>query len=111
MSPAHLAALMDRASLHGVDRFFMQLRRMLSPLERPVATASNQRRVWRGYSPYNPVRVQQLVDIYRVFYNYAKPGRNQVTADGKAVPGKTPAERLGLAKGLVRIEDILYFDK
>lgn len=110
-SPAHLAALMDRASLHGVDRFFMQLRRMLSPLERPVATASNQRRVWRGYSPYNPARVQQLVDIYRVFYNYAKPGRNQVTPEGIVVPGKTPAERLGLAKGLVRIEDILYFDK
>lgn len=30
--------------------------------------------------------------------------------DGKPLPGRTPAMKLGTAKGLVRIEDILYFD-
>lgn len=111
MAPSHLAAVMDRASLHGIDRFFMQLRRMLSPLERPISTASNQGRVWRGYSPYDPGRVQQLIDIYRVFYNFAKPGERRKDADGNSMPGQTPAMRLGLAKGLVRIEDILYFGR
>ena len=36
----HLARLYQKASLHGIDRFFMQVRRRLSLLERPIATAS-----------------------------------------------------------------------
>jgi hypothetical protein len=39
-----------RASLNPVDRFFMQVRRRLSTMERPIASASNQRRMWHGYS-------------------------------------------------------------
>jgi transposase-like protein len=104
-----VAALMDRASLHGIDRFFMQLRRMLSLLERPIATPSNTGRVWRGYSPYNPAMVQQLIDIYRVYYNYAKVGEPWKGVEGVIRPSATPAMRLGLARGPVRIADILYF--
>lgn len=36
----HLAKLYARASLHATDKFFMQLRRRLSLLERPIQTAS-----------------------------------------------------------------------
>ena len=36
----HLAWLYRKASLHGIDRFFMQVRRRLSLLERPIASAS-----------------------------------------------------------------------
>lgn len=54
----------------------------------------------RVYSPYNPAIIQKLLDIYRVYYNYCAVGKG----------GKTPAMRLGLAKGKIRIEDILYFD-
>ena len=111
LDPDHVAALMDRASLHGIDRFFMQLRRMLSPLERPISTPSNVGRVWRGYSPYNPVMVQQLIDIYRVYYNYAKLGDPWKGVEGVIRPRATPAMRLGLARGLVRVEDILYFGR
>lgn len=61
-----MAILHARASLHSIDRFFMQVRRLVSLLERPIATPSNMGRVWRGYSPYRPDRIQQLLDIYRV---------------------------------------------
>lgn len=36
----HLARPYQKASLHAIDRFFMQVRRRLSVLERPISTAS-----------------------------------------------------------------------
>ena len=95
-----MAIVFARASMHAIDRYFMQVRRLLMALERPIHTPSNDGRVWRGYSPYDPTRVQKLLDIYRCYYNFVKKGRDH----------KTPAMRLGLAKGPIRIEDILYFD-
>lgn len=95
-----MAIVFARASMHAIDRYFMQIRRLLMALERPIHTPSNDGRVWRGYSPYNPTRVQPLLDVYRCFYNFVKIGKD----------GRTPAMRLGLAKGPIRIEDILYFD-
>lgn len=93
-----MATVYARASLHTIDSFFMQIRRLLMALERPIHTPSNDGRVWRGYGPYDPGRIQQLLDIYRAFHNFVKVGGD----------GKTPAMRLGLARGPVRIEDILY---
>jgi hypothetical protein len=52
-----------------------------------------------GYSLYNPVVIQRLLNIYRVFYNYAKKGDDK----------KTPAMRLGLAAGPVDIGRIISF--
>lgn len=97
--PDHLARLYARASLHAIDRFFMQVRRRVSLLERPFQTASASRRVWYGYSPYKPEVVEKLLTIFRVFYNYVAAGDDK----------KTPAMRLGLAKAPIDIEDILYF--
>ena len=95
----HMAWLYRKASLHGIDRFFMQVRRRLSVLERPVATASKAGRKWYGYSAYKPDTIVKLLGIFRVFYNYCATGKD----------GKTPAMRLGLAKGVVDLEDIIYF--
>jgi len=95
----HLARLYQKASLHGIDRFFMQVRRRLSVLERPIASASKARRKWYGYGAYNPATIVKLLGIFRVFYNYCAVGKD----------GKTPAMRLGLAKGKVDLEDIIYF--
>jgi transposase-like protein len=95
----HLAWLYNKASLRAIDAFFMQVRRRLSLLERPIATASNNRRVWHGYSAYNPRSIVKLLEMFRVFYNYVLVG----------VDKQTPAMRLGLAKGRVSIEDIVYF--
>lgn len=96
----HEAQLYLKASLHAVDRFFMQARRMLSLAERPIASASAARRTWHGYSPYNPAHLQKVLEIFRAHYNYCAVGAD----------GETPAMRFGLAKGPVEVEKILGFD-
>lgn len=95
----HLARLYNKASLHAIDCFFMQVRRRLSILERPITTASGFNRTWYGYSAYNPETVVKMLGIFRVFYNYCVAGQDK----------NTPAMRLGLAKGKVSLEDIIYF--
>jgi transposase-like protein len=95
----HLARLYNKASLHAIDCFFMQVRRRLSILERPIATASSANRTWYGYSAYNPETIVKMLGIFRVFYNYCLAGQDK----------NTPAMRLGLAKGKVSLEDIIYF--
>ena len=60
---------------------------------------------WRGirrYAPYNPVQVQKLLDIFRTVHNYVLLGSKDK---------KSPAMRLGLAKGTVSFEDIIYFKR
>ncbi|MEH2513713.1 hypothetical protein V1291_005067 [Nitrobacteraceae bacterium AZCC 1564] len=37
--------------------------------------------------------------IYRTYFNFSAKGQD----------GKTPAMRIGLAKGAIRFEDVLYF--
>lgn len=94
------AARYDKATLHGIDRFFMQVRRRLSVLERPIASASAARRMWYGYSAYNPEIIEKLLTIFRVYYNYCLAGKDK----------QTPAMRLGLAGGKTKPEDIIYWN-
>lgn len=96
----HLARLYAKASLHAIDSFFMQVRRRIGLLERPIQSASAQGRTWYGYSPYNPAIVEKVLTIFRVFHNYIALGEDKKT---------TPAMRLGLAKAPIDIEDVLYF--
>lgn len=93
----HLAWLYSKGTLHGIDRFFMQARRRLSLLERPIASASSEGRKWYGYSPYNPAMVGKVLDIFRIFYNFVEVGKDK----------KTPAMRLGLSEGYVTAREIL----
>ena len=100
--PDHAAALYNKASLHGVDSFFNRVRRRVAMLERGIKSQSNAGRVWYGYAPYNPVQVQKLLDIFRTAHNYVL-----LSPKDK----KSPAMRLGLAKGTVSFEDIIYFKR
>ncbi|WED22021.1 hypothetical protein L3Q72_00975 [Vibrio sp. JC009] len=89
-----------RASLHPIDRFFMQIRRSINLFERPF-TSANKDATWYGYAPYNPEMFQKLGDIYRVYYNYCeKHGKKG-----------TPAMQLGLTKSVIDLEKIIYFSK
>jgi hypothetical protein len=97
IDPERLAWGYLRTSLNAVDRFFMQLRRRYSLLERPIATSSRGRRSWHGYSGYNPAVAADLIASFRVFYNYTLPGRDK----------QTPAMRLGLTDRLWHISDVL----
>ena len=94
----HMAWLYNKASMHAIDCFFMQIRRRISLLERAIVTASSARRMWYGYSAYKPENIVKLLDVFRVFYNYCLAGKG----------GKTPAMRLGLAKEVVTLEDLIY---
>lgn len=109
----HMARLILRASLHATDSFFMQVRRRLSPLERPVHSQSNAGSVWNGYAPYNPAQIQKLLDILRVVHNFVLPSVKAGETPERDEKGKkivkTPATRLGLAKAQISYEDILYF--
>lgn len=95
----HAARLYLKASLHAVDRFFMQTRRLLSLAERSLSSASSDGRTWYGYSAYRPENLARVLEIFRVYYNYCKAGKDK----------KTPAMRLGLARAPIAIEDVLYF--
>jgi transposase-like protein len=95
----HLAWLYNKASLHSIDRFFMQVRRRLSLLERPISSSASPGRRWFGYGPYKPAMVGKLLDIFRIFYNFVEVGKNK----------QTPAMRLGLAKGKITVENIIYY--
>lgn len=96
----HRAWLYNKASMHGIDCFFMQVRRRLSLLERPISTASRARRMWHGYAAYRPDIIVKVLNVFRVFYNYCLVGKDK----------QTPAMRIGLAKGPVKLEDIIYLD-
>ncbi|WP_146052264.1 hypothetical protein [Diaphorobacter sp. LR2014-1] len=95
----HFARLHLKASLTAVDRFFMQVRRALTVAERGVISASADRRLWFGKNAYNPAVLVKLVEIFRTYFNYCEVGED----------GKTPAMRLGLAKGPITAEDIIYY--
>jgi transposase-like protein len=95
----HKAWLYNKASLHGVDSFFNQVRRRISLLERPIRSKANKGRVWNGYAPYNPGNVAKVLDIMRTVHNYILTGKD----------GKTPAQRLGLAQAPLDYRDIIYF--
>lgn len=94
----HLARLYLKASLHPIDRFFMQVRRRISLLERPIGTSSKAGRTWYGYSAYRPENIEKVLDVFRVFYNYCLAGRD----------GKTPAMRLGLVLRVMEPQDVIY---
>lgn len=87
------------ATLAPVDNYFMRIRRKLYYLERPIPSHTNANRLYYGYSAYDPKRVVQYLEIFRVFTNYIR----------KDDDGVTPAMKFGLAKGPLKFEDILYW--
>lgn len=83
-----------------VDRFFMQVRPALTMAECGVVSASSDRRLWFGKNAYNPAVLLKLLEMFRTYFNYCEVGQDK----------KTPAMRMGLARGPVAPEDILYFE-
>ena len=67
----HQANLYKKASLHAIDRFFMQIRRKVSIFERPKKTGNRNAGTWYGYQPNNPELFVKLGDIFRVFITTA----------------------------------------
>ena len=59
--PHETATLARWATILPVDNFFQIVRRRLSPLERPVTSASAEGRKWTGKAPYNPAMTIKLL--------------------------------------------------
>lgn len=96
--PALLAKAALTAGLKPIDRFFMSIRRRISLLERPISTPSNAQRTCHIYAPYNPAVACQLLNIFRVIYNYHLGG---------AQDKSTPAMRLGLLDRRISLAEII----
>jgi len=96
----HNARLHLKASVTEVDRFFMRVRRALTMAERGVVSASSDRRLWFGKNAYNPGVPIKLLEVFRTYFNYCEVGQYK----------KTPAMRMGLARGPVAPEDIMDFE-
>jgi len=87
----------ERATLNPIDTFFNQLRNRVTYASRNVVSAAENRRIWHKLSAYQPSRLYKTIQIFRTYRNYCLPNRE----------GSTPAQRLGLAKGRVRINEII----
>jgi len=97
-----ITPLMVMATLNATDRFFLSLRRRITFFERSISSASAIKSVgskWSGYAAYNPAVLVKLLEIFRVYYNFVLTGKD----------GKTPAQRLGVAKKVYSVRNILYY--
>lgn len=97
-----ITPLMVMATLNATDRFFQSLRRRITFFERSITSASGVKSAaskWSGYAAYNPAVLVKLLEIFRVYYNFVLTGKD----------GKTPAQRLGAAKKIYTVRDILYY--
>jgi hypothetical protein len=72
-------------------------RASLSLAERAIPSAGNHGRIWNGYAAYRAGNLIQVLEIFRVHYNFCQCGGDKMT----------PAMRFGLARGPVAVEDIL----
>ena len=100
LTDEHAANLMLKASLWPVDFVFNRIRSRLSVCDRAVTSVRRGRRLWHKYAPYDPVQLEKMLTIYRCWQNFVwRDGRNK----------KTAADKLGLAVGAIRMQDILYF--
>jgi DNA polymerase III epsilon subunit-like protein len=93
----HLLNLHNLASQKAVDLWFEYARRRISEFERGIDTASKRR--WNAYNTYDPQVAVKLLTISKAYYNYCECSEDD---------GKTPAQRLGMSKGPVKMEDIIY---
>ncbi len=84
-----------------INNFYQEVRRRISLLERPLVTARGDGRSYI-YANYNPKYAQQIMTIFRTFYNFCwTKKKNGVMM--------TPAQRLGLTNRQYTEKDIIYF--
>lgn len=106
------ARLLDYASLHAIDSFFMFLRSRVQFATRPNMPSQRQR-LWYPKLPYRPDMLQKVLDIARIHYNFVARRERSLgkfyfnETDGEK---RTPAQRLGLAQGPVELKKIIYGD-
>jgi transposase-like protein len=96
LSSERYARLMRLATLRSVDSYFHKIRSNVRPASRPVSTPSGNGRTWDRYFLYRPEMLVKIIEIYRFHHNWM----------GTRQTKRTPAMKLGLAKGRIYERDL-----
>ncbi len=84
------------AILRSADSYFHKIRSNVRPASRPVSTPSGNGRAWDRYFLYKPEMLVKIIEIYRFHHNWM----------GTRQTRRTPAMKLGLAKGRTYERDL-----
>lgn len=91
------ARLIRRATLRSVDAYFHKFRSNVRFASRPAISSGNVGHTWDKQYLYKPEVMAKMVQIYRFYHNWCDPGEDK----------KTPAMRIGLARGRVYERDFM----
>ena len=86
---------MRLATLRSVDAYFHKVRSNIRFAARPAHTASGNGRTWDRHYLYNPETMVKIIEIYRFVHNWI----------GSSKTKETPAMKLGLARGKMRLSE------
>ncbi len=95
MAPDRRARLMRLATLRSVDSYFHKVRSNIRFAARPAHTPSGNGRTWDRHYLYNPETMVKIIEIYRFVHNWI----------GSSKTKETPAMKLGLARGKMRLSE------
>jgi hypothetical protein len=100
-SPVHdyrqKARLLRLATLRSVDSYYHKFRSNVRFAARPSISAGSVKQTWDRQYLYKPATMAKLVEIYRFYHNWCELGADK----------KTPAMRLGLARGRIYERDFM----
>lgn len=80
-----------------MDAYFHKFRSNIRFASRPAISSGNTGHTWDKQYLYKPEMMAKMVQIYRFYHNWCDPGDDK----------KTPAMRLGLARGRIYERDFL----
>ena len=106
LSFGDLAMLLSRCTMAPVDKYFAQARRRVRAFDRGSRPTSG-RATWYVSAFYNPEMVEKLSTILRFYHNFMlleAPSKGMTKSERR-----TPGMKIGAARGLVYVRDILSF--
>ena len=101
ISDEELAKMIMQVNNRSINNLFQTIRRRISILERPLSTARGDGKSYI-YANCNPKYAQQILTIFRTFYNFCWTAKLL----GEEL---TPAQRLGLTDKVFNCKNIIYF--
>ncbi|WP_296761604.1 hypothetical protein [Sediminimonas sp.] len=96
-SPRSSARMLRLATLRSVDSYFHKFRSNVRFASRPAISSGSVGQTWKRQYLYKPDTMVKLAEIYRFYHNWCDPGEDK----------KTPAMRLGLARGRIYERDFM----
>ena len=108
LSVGDLAILLACASMAPVDKYFALARRRVQGFDRGARAAAGGA-LWYPYAFYDPQMIVRLATNLRFFHNFML--REAPRKGLKPGERRTPAIKIGLAKGAVYPTDLISFGR